>query len=71
MHYLVTWDIDVEADTPREAAMEARDIQLRSDSVATVFVVKDDNGNKVTLDLEENQFPMGIFLNDSGEVDNR
>ncbi len=38
-HYRVTWVIDVFAATPREAAQEARAIQLDSGSIATVFRV--------------------------------
>lgn len=35
--YLVTWEIEVEADSPEEAAVEAREIQLDDCSTATVF----------------------------------
>lgn len=37
--YRVTWTIDLDADTPREAAQRARDIQLSAESTATVFEV--------------------------------
>ena len=40
--YYVTWDIDIEADTPEQAALEARKIQLDPDSLATVFTVVDE-----------------------------
>jgi hypothetical protein len=53
MHYLVTWDIDIDADNPQDASKMAREMQLDSDSVATVFKVEDDNGVKVTIDLED------------------
>lgn len=39
-NYIVKWEIDIEADTPREAAQMARKIQLRPDSTATVFDVQ-------------------------------
>lgn len=35
--YLVTWKIDIEDDSPVEAARHARAIQLNPDSIATVF----------------------------------
>lgn len=37
--YRVTWEIDVEADTPREAAIKARDYQTKPGTTATVFDV--------------------------------
>jgi hypothetical protein len=52
-HYLVTWVIDIETDTPQEAAKEALNIQ-RSDSDAVVFTVKNmDNGVEHQIDLED------------------
>jgi hypothetical protein len=38
-HFYVEWRIDVYADSPEDAAMQARDIQLDSASSATVFHV--------------------------------
>ena len=35
--YQVRWEIDIEADTPQEAAEEALHIQRDADSIATVF----------------------------------
>lgn len=37
--YVVTWRIDIEADSPEEAARKAREIQLRPNSIANVFTV--------------------------------
>ncbi len=37
--YLVTWQIDIEADSAEEAAREALHIQRNPDSIATVFYV--------------------------------
>jgi hypothetical protein len=37
--YVVTWQVEVEADSHREAAEEARRIQLDVDSEATFFAV--------------------------------
>lgn len=48
MDYLVEWAIDVEADTPYEAAVEALIIQRDPTSIATVFVV-----DGVSIDLED------------------
>jgi hypothetical protein len=55
MEYLVTWAMTIDADTPRQAAIEAREIQLDPDSRATVFNVRnsDDNGFGVQIDLDE------------------
>lgn len=38
--YHVTWEIDVEADTPMDAAGKALKIQRDPDSIATVFMVE-------------------------------
>jgi hypothetical protein len=40
-HYRVVWEIDIWADTPREAACEALNIQRNGESIATVFDVTD------------------------------
>lgn len=39
--YLVTWEINVDADSPKEAAEEALRIQRDPDSIALVFVVRE------------------------------
>lgn len=40
--YLVTWKIELEADDPAEAAVQAQAIQWdRDESLATFFTVKD------------------------------
>jgi hypothetical protein len=51
--YLVTWSIDVEADTPAEAALAAVATQRKPDSWAVVFEVMDKaSGAATTIDLE-------------------
>lgn len=44
MHYKVTWEIDVEADNPVEAAELALSVQRNPESIANVFIVR---GQKV------------------------
>jgi hypothetical protein len=39
--YLVRWSLHVEADSPEEAAEEARRVQLNPNSPARSFVVED------------------------------
>ena len=51
----LTWDIDLEADSPREAAEQALRIMQRPDSTATVFTVVDDLGQQQTIDLMEEE----------------
>lgn len=53
MMYLVTWRIDIEADSPREAARMALDIQRDPDSIATVFEIRDSNNRKYKIDLDK------------------
>ena len=38
-NYIVTWHIELTAATPREAAQQAREIQLDPESTATVFEI--------------------------------
>jgi hypothetical protein len=55
----VAWAIDVSADSPREAAQQARDAQTREGTTATVFEVAQQIGERfgepVTVDLDEEQ----------------
>jgi hypothetical protein len=39
--YLVTWEIDIDAETPRAAAERALEIMRDPDSIGTVFKVED------------------------------
>lgn len=50
--YLVEWAIDIEADSPREAAKAARQYQIKPSTTAIVFTVSEhDGGIPVTIDL--------------------
>jgi hypothetical protein len=53
MSYRVSWEIDLDADSPREAAERALEIHRQPDSIATVFTVADETGNSIQVDLEE------------------
>jgi len=44
--YRVKWEIDIDADSPRQAALEALKIQRDRNSMATVFEV---NGARIDL----------------------
>ena len=48
--YRVKWDIDIQADTPREAAQKALEIQRDPESIATMFDVEGE-----IIDIEEAQ----------------
>lgn len=41
MEFRVIWEIDIEADSPKQAVEEARAVQLKRDMPATVFEVWD------------------------------
>jgi hypothetical protein len=56
--YRVRWEIEVEAETPREAAEKARHYQTKPGTTATVFAVAEirpyairRHGDPVTIDL--------------------
>ena len=45
--YLVTWKIDIDADSPEEAAIKALQIQRDQESEADHFEIKDKKTKKV------------------------
>jgi len=47
----VIWEIDVDDQDPRQAAIEAQQIMRDPESIATVFTVIDDRGASITVDL--------------------
>ncbi len=51
--YFVKWEIEIDADSPREAASKALEIHRNPQSIATVFGVSDKNGNAYQVDLSE------------------
>lgn len=52
MLYRVSWEIDIEADSPLEAAQKARHYQTKPDTTATVFDVRaEDSANALRIDL--------------------
>jgi hypothetical protein len=54
MEFRVIWEIDIHADSPRQAVEEARAVQLRPDMPATVFEVWDYARHKMhRVDLVE------------------
>ena len=52
-HYVVTWEIDVDAGTPEEAARQAWAHIRAVDSTANVFDVLDETGGCTRVDLME------------------
>lgn len=57
--YHVLWEIDLDADSPREAAELALSIMLDSESTATTFDVTDEAGETTRVDLEDTGLPPG------------
>jgi hypothetical protein len=56
--YRVTWSIDIDAESPQDAAEKALAIHRDASSIATVFEVNDRrNGSIRTIDLQEGQTP--------------
>lgn len=51
MLYRVSWSIEVDADSPREAAELCRTIMRDPDNIAVVFEVVDEDGNRLLVDL--------------------
>lgn len=59
-HYIVTWTIDIYADTPEAAVKQAQEHIQREDTWATVFDVKAaDNSQILRIDtMNQNTFKM-------------
>lgn len=52
--YSIKWEIEIDAETPEEAARKALEIQRDSQSIyAMVFDVSDQRGNTTRVDLIE------------------
>ena len=52
--FVVTWVIDIEADSHEAAAQKARDAQTRPDTTAVCFEIKNSKtGNTQLIDLQE------------------
>lgn len=52
--YRVTWEMDIEADTPQDAAKQARQYQLDPTAIVGVFDVRDHaTGAQHRVDLDE------------------
>jgi len=51
--YQVDWRIDIDADSSMEAAAKALTIQRDPESIATEFLVTDQNGLSEVVDLSE------------------
>ncbi len=49
--YRVVWEIDIDADSPEEAAETARQYQIATDTTATVFDVRNEAGGRTRVDL--------------------
>ena len=53
--YRISWEIDIDADTPVEAARKALAVQRDPESIATVFDVTDERGKRVRVDLSKQE----------------
>lgn len=49
--YMVAWVIEIDADSPEEAALLCRTIQRDPESAATVYNVTEVGGKTYTVDL--------------------
>ena len=60
--YLVRWEMEIDADSEREAAEEARAYQAKPDSTAVVFDVFRPDGQIVRVDLlDEDEFDAACY----------
>ena len=54
-NYYVTWSIEIEATSPKVAAEIALKIQRDPESIATVFMVSDQNGTAARIDAAKRE----------------
>lgn len=54
--YRVKWEIDIDAQSPRAAAKKAQEIQLREDSIATVFEVEYHKESRIKSDKKKSSY---------------
>ncbi len=54
-HYVVTWEMDIDAETPQDAARQAWGHMRAIDSTANVFDVLDEGGECTRVDLMEGE----------------
>lgn len=52
-HYVATWQMEIEADSPEDAARQAWEHMRRPDSTANVFDVIGEGGGTARVDLTE------------------
>ena len=52
MQYRVVWEIDLDAESVEDAARQALEIQRDPESIATCFIVIDENGNYRKIDID-------------------
>ena len=64
--YQVNWNIDIEAESMDQAAMQARAIQLDPDSIATVFTVSHRNAPDKVGEVDVVQ-PKKVYFKDEKE----
>ena len=55
MEYLVEWKIEIDADSPEEAARLARAIQLDPQNDADHFTVYDDHDEPIEVNALDNE----------------
>lgn len=55
--YKIVWEMDIDAKSPKGAALKARQIQADPKSIATVFYIqKDSGGSLYKIDLDGDKF---------------
>ena len=52
-HYVATWQIEIDADSPEDAARQAWEHMRRPDSRANVFDIISEDGSSARVDLTE------------------
>lgn len=51
--FRVSYTIDLDAESPLEAALKAEEMMKSEDSLRPILIVTDENGKEVSIDLTE------------------
>ena len=68
MKYRVKWELDVEADTPEQAAQKALQVQRDPESMAAVFEVFNDKESLGMFDLDRLEELLVFVLKNLGST---
>ena len=65
--YLVAWSMNIDAESPADAARQALGIHRDPESLATVFHISSDDGTDTVIDIEDPDEPVTLRKDDQSD----